>query len=43
VISSFGKLTRGDRDASIICDIDLQKDRFPASRRDLIRRFATAS
>jgi hypothetical protein len=41
VISSFGKLARGGRDARIICDIDLQKGRFPAFLRDLIRRFAT--
>ena len=41
VISSFGKLARGSSDACILCDIDLQKGRFPAFLRDLIRRFAT--
>jgi hypothetical protein len=41
VIGSFRKLARGGRDARIICDIDLQKRRFPASLRDLSHRFLT--
>src|SRR5262245_17073926 len=41
MIDRFGKLACGGSDAGVICDIDLQKGRFPAFLRDLIRSLAT--
>src|SRR5215510_10582597 len=41
MIDCFRKLACGGSDAGVICDIDLQKGRFPAFLRDLIRSLAT--